>query len=416
MKKILLMFIILFQSYIYLQSQNLVSNPSFEKLNWCPNHYHDFYALNDCFYAIIGSPNVHNKCADLSSGASVPLNIFGYQYARTGNGYVSEAVITIFIELIDSTIIDSTSISEILGMNLKETLIKDYCYHCSFYVSLGNRVSNIATDAISMFLYTDSLPEPHGDIPEDSVIKFYPQITNPPGNIIDDTVNWVKIEGEFISNGGEKYIYIGDFKHLRDIHWKFTPYTDYLNGAYALYYIDDVSVYPCDAPVYFADAGKDTCISAGESVVLGSPGREEYLYWWSDGKRGIGNSGSITVSPTQTTTYYLVQKDFKFDETRDTVHIKVGNCLPLPPDYSAYDFAIYPNPNDGNFQVRFNRLVPEGAKLQLFDMLGRQIGEYLLTGNGNIAFLSIEVSKSLYYAKVVAPDLQTKSVKIVILK
>ena len=56
----------------------------------------------------------------------------------------------------------------------------------------------------------------------------------------------------------------------------------------------------------------------------------------------LDTTATLTVSPSQTTSYVLVQKDFKFDETRDTVTVSVGNC-PLP-DYSNLDFEIYPNP------------------------------------------------------------------------
>ncbi len=420
MRKIIFIFyfILLYQ---YSFAQNLVLSASFENPTNCPNNQDQITLLSGCFPII--TPNIFNSCADsLFMGcACVPSNFFGSQYPRTGQGYSGGGFANFGIDMNDSLIHDSTWVfMELLGMTLKSKLTPNKSYCASFFVSLANRLSNIAIDGISMLIISDSIPDLHWEPTLESVlIQFpkmeHPQINNPSGNIIDDTIKWIKIEGVFIAQGDEKFLYIGNFKRLKDIHWKIVPYTDHLAGCASYYYIDDVTVYPCDAPVYFADAGKDTCISSGESVVLGSPGREEYLYWWSDGKRGIGNSGSITVSPTQTTTYYLVQKDFKFDETRDSVTVRVGNCNGNP-DYSGESFQIYPNPNDGNFQVRFNRLVPEDAILQLFDMLGRQIGEYLLTGNGNIASLRIEVSKSLYYAKVVAPDFQTKSVKIVILK
>ena len=70
-----------------------------------------------------------------------------------------------------------------------------------------------------------------------------PQIENPSGNILSDTLNWVQINGEFYANGGEKYITIGNFKD--DAHTAFIQNT---NGTwiYSYYYIDDVSVIYCD--------------------------------------------------------------------------------------------------------------------------------------------------------------------------
>jgi len=420
-KKILLMFITLFQSYIYLQAQNLVLNPSFEELQSCPDNWFDFFVLKDCFPILTGSPDVFNICCDDSINAGVPSNFFGHQHPRTGDGYTGLALILLQLNLLDTTITDSSIFDEQFGMKLKNQLIQNKKYCVSFFVSLANRYTNIATDAISMLLLSDSLPIVYFSPPEDTIYArfpqiIHPQINNPSGNIIKDTLSWIKIEGEFIAQGDEKYLYIGNFKRLRDIHWEIVPYTDHLGGTESYYYIDDVAVYPCDAPVYIVDAGKDTCISLGESVVLGSPSREEYLYWWSDGKRAISNNGSITVTPTQTTTYYLTQKDFKFDETRDSVTVTVGNCNGSV-DYSHYDFAIYPNPNQGDFQVRFNTAVPDGAVLELYDLLGRKLAEYPLSGSGNIANINgVDIAAATYYATVTVPNVFKKSVKMVVIK
>ncbi len=395
MKKFLYLIGIIFIITVNSYSQNLVNNPSFEDIKTCPNDWFDFHVLEHCFHVLRGSSDVFNSCYTNTSllNAGVPSNKFGHQYPRTGEGYVGQCFIDLVIDLSDTTFLESDILCEQFGMTLKEELVENKKYCVNFYVSLANRHSTIATDAISMLILSDSLPLVYFSPPEDTIYSnfpqiMHPQINNPYGNIIKDTINWVKIEGEFIAQGGEKYLYISNFKRLGDINWDFVPYTDYFNGSYSYYYIDDVSVYLCDAPVYYANAGNDTCISAGESVVLGNPSLEEYLYWWSDGKRIIGNSGSITVKPTKTTTYYLRQKDFKFEESIDSVTVEVGDCLPIAGNGALF-FRIYPNPNDGNFQIRFNGLIPEGAKLQLFDILGRQVGEYLLVGDGNIANIQL---------------------------
>ncbi|MDY0216557.1 MAG: T9SS type A sorting domain-containing protein [Bacteroidales bacterium] len=404
-------------------SQNLIIDGSFENPTNCPIYQDDITLISNYFPVSI-SPNIFNFCCDSVNiiSATVPNNFFGSQYPRTGNGYVGQGFGIFYINMNDSAIIDSSFLlAEIIGISLTSNLISNISYCASFYVSLGNRRTNIAMDGISMLIISDSIPEFHWEPLLDSVLIQYPkmehpQINNPSGNIIDDTTNWIKIGGEFIAQGGEKYLYIGSFKPLNETHWKFIKPSEEFRETTANYFVDDVSVYPCDAPVYFADAGKDTCISLGESVVLGSPSREEYLYWWSDGKRAISNNGRITVTPTQTTTYYLTQKDFKFDETRDSVTITVGNCNGSV-DYSGYDFAIYPNPNIGDFQVRFNTAIPEGAVLELYDLLGRKIAKYILIGSDNIANISgVDVAPAIYYATVIVPNVFTKSVKMVIMR
>ncbi|HPB02347.1 MAG TPA: gliding motility-associated C-terminal domain-containing protein, partial [Bacteroidales bacterium] len=86
-------------------------------------------------------------------------------------------------------------------------------------------------------------------------------------------------------------------------------------------------IYPADAPVYAADAGGDQLLCMGESVALGSASRSQYLYWWYDEQGNlIDTTAQITVSPDSTTFYVLQQKDFKFDETSDTVVVYVSDC------------------------------------------------------------------------------------------
>jgi len=418
---ILFLFLSLYSTTNY--SQNLIIDGSFEYPTSCPIFQDNITVISGCFPVSI-TPNIFNSCCNYVNliSASSPYNFFGNQYPRTGNGYSGLGIGAFGIDMNDSIIHDSTWIfDELIGVSLKSTLIANKKYCARFYVSLGNRRTNIAMDGMSMLITSDSIPELHWEPLLDTVLMHYPQmehpqINNPSGNIIDDTLNWVKVEGEFVAQGDEKFLYIGNFKRLKDIHWKIVPYTDFLGGTEAYYYIDDVSVYPCDAPVYRANAGKDTCINSGESVTLGEPSRDEYLYWWSDGVRTISTNGSITVSPTQTTTYYLVQKDFKFDETRDSVTITVGNCETTP-NYSHFDFEIYPNPTNGEVNVRFNTKVPIGATMQLYDMLGQKVAEFPLTSTTNIATVNFgELATAVYHATVVVPDIFRKSVKLVVLR
>jgi gliding motility-associated-like protein len=95
----------------------------------------------------------------------------------------------------------------------------------------------------------------------------------------------------------------------------------------SIVFLDDVAIYPADAPVYAADAGGDRLFCRGESIALGSPSRSQYLYWWYDSNGNlIDTTAQIIVSPDSTTFYVLQQKDFKFDETSDTVFVYVSDC------------------------------------------------------------------------------------------
>ena len=419
MKKIIVIFLINFSFICY--AQNMVNNPSFEEYRLCPNEWSqienainwhnsvEYEFSSDYFHECMFTNTIIDACPECFME-----NIIKHS-PRTGEAFAGILTFSKFIP--------NFNYREAITNSLKEKLVSNKCYKISFYIKYFGfwninffKHVNSATNSIGMFIGYDSILYTSPPISE-NLFTHQPQI-NYKDSILKDSINWVKISGTFIANGGEQWITIANFLPDDSISIyllnSLMPYLD--TSDYRSYYlIDDVSVYPCDAPVYFADAGKDTCIKPGRSVTLGIPEREEYLYWWINGNTGdtISRQSQIVVNPQVTTTYILVQKDFKFDETRDSVTVTVGSCIGSP-DYRGVDFEIFPNPNNGNFQVRFNTSIPDGAVLQLQDMLGRVIGEYKLEGSGNAASLNIEVAQAIYCATVIIPNVFKKSVKIVV--
>ena len=312
---------------------------------------------------------------------------------------------------------------EAISGKLRSILIQNSCYLVSFYVRFSgyksiwyNNTLNYATNKISAFLSSDSIfylgP---GD---NSLFQLNPQI-NYHGPVLKDTTTWVKVEGSFVAQGNEQWIHITSFVPDDSVTVYMLPsLSNQIDSSFMIsyYLIDDVSVYPCDAQVYMAKAGRDTCVNAGNGLTIGTPRRNEYLYWWYDMQGNLlDTTATLTVSPTQTTSYVLVQKDFKFDETSDTVTVSVGNC-PLP-DYSNLDFEIYPNPCNEQVNIRFNAKIPEGTVLKLYDMIGQEVAQYPLAGTENIATVNLgNLATAIYHATVVVPDIFRKSVKLVVMR
>jgi gliding motility-associated-like protein len=275
-----------------------------------------------------GSSEYFNSCANIGS-CGVPANGFGFQFARTSNEYIGMGFFERTIEY-----------CEYSSGTLSESLQSSLCYTAQFFVSLST-YSSFAIDAIGMYFTTDSL------LFQLTPIEVTPHIANDSGNIISDTANWVKISGSFIASGGEKFFTIGRFKRNEYVNYEVViPYE-----GYSYYYIDDVAVWPCDAPVYTADGGgnRQVC-NAGDLITLGTHNLPEYEYYWFDADSNlIDTTATITVAPAEDCFYYLMVRDFKYDITWDTVRITMG-C-----EGSLYVPNIFSPNGDGNNDVLYVR-------------------------------------------------------------
>jgi gliding motility-associated-like protein len=312
---------------VNLIGQNLVYNPSFENLS-----------INCCDYPLGSSPffmlenwtNANNPAgyamADLSHRClscaipsySLPENApFGDQNPRTGDAFAGQFVFD-FINYPPMS-------SEYIQGEIQSPLQANITYTISFWVSLAALV-NYTYSNYSIY-FTNS------QLNENSLFLDYftPQITT--NSYITETEGWQNIKIQFTAQGGEKYFSFGTFLPYDQLDTIRIGCADYdslhPNSCYDVcyLYLDDVAIYPADAPVYEADAGGDQLLCIGESATLGSASRSQYLYWWYDEQGNlIDTTALITVSPDSTTFYVLQQKDFKFDETSDTVVVYVSDC------------------------------------------------------------------------------------------
>jgi gliding motility-associated-like protein len=146
-------------------------------------------------------------------------------------------------------------------------------------------------------------------------------------SIVTNEQIWSKITGSFESAGGELWLTIGVFAPEDSV--QFLPINPTGNST-GYYLIDDVALYPCDAPVDSARAGPDAFLCQGDSLILGTHDLPEYRYYWYVDSTLISNLSNPSVSPDTTTTYRLLVKDFKFDESWDSVTVRVVNCDTIP--------------------------------------------------------------------------------------
>ncbi len=241
MNKTVFYIIIVLLSFSTVAQQNLVPNPSFEEYSSCPTGNElgngQFTKCNDWWYPhspSIGSPDYFNACNDTIGGSNqgmvgVPSNFLGYQEAFHGDAYVGLDLFSY-----DTNILVIVA-KEMIQTKLIQSLKTCHQYHFSMYVSLANIVSHSAISigivlSSNMIYFTDFNPTP---------------ATWVNSSIIHDTLNWIKIEGEFIASGSEQYLTIGYFNEFNQSELLFNDSTT-INffGTYdSYYYIDSVSLY-----------------------------------------------------------------------------------------------------------------------------------------------------------------------------
>ena len=211
-------------------AQNLVLNPSFEDTIAClPSTY--VMPCRFWYTASNNTPDYFSEQPDFNCMIPAPQGTVGYQYARTGIAYVG--LFTFFNPPFNNQ-------REYIGGILSDTLKQGHEYCVSFYVSVAEEFKYV-TDGIGLYLSVDSAV----DYTINTNLPFIPQIENPSGNIIYDTLNWVQISGTYIANGGEKYFTIGNFKDDANTMIDSVNFNAPLSAYSAYLFIDDVSVIDC---------------------------------------------------------------------------------------------------------------------------------------------------------------------------
>ena len=231
MIKLALAFFLSFLALSAIGQQNLVPNPSFEEYTSCPDSYGDLPLAAPWFqpFILASSCELFAECCVSSTYCSVPSNTFGSQYGRTGKAYSGIGFWAADIE-----------VREYIEVKLMAPLKTGKKYCVEFYVSLGE-TCNYGIANIGAYFSPDSVLD---DPPlVNPLLPNTPQINNPNGPIIEKN-NWVLISEEFIADGGEQFMIIGNF--FSDANTTIQHTGDSSNMNYTYYYIDDVSVTCCD--------------------------------------------------------------------------------------------------------------------------------------------------------------------------
>ena len=224
--KLLVVFFLLNCSTLW--AQNLVINGDFETYIGCPGgiNGHGIQLAIPWVSALPSTPAYFNICSTIPY-YSVPINLdslSGYQWPHSGNGYAG------FNYYSPNGLVRWYALIE---LNASLTSGNSYCL--TFYVNLLN-YSQYGIDAIGA--HFSPVPDTC-TTPLFCLINVVPQVSNPSGNIIVDTLGWTKIEGCFTADGGEKYLTIGNFK--TDAQTQKAINRPSFSWS-TFYYLDDVSL------------------------------------------------------------------------------------------------------------------------------------------------------------------------------
>lgn len=208
-------------------SQNFVPNSSFENTSTCGFTMGDLSPCID-WEKIGGTADYYNGCVQSSDPGAPDVPTFTGQFSRSGIAMTG---------LFASERYYGDNLSEYIYAPLSSFLDSGVTYFVEFHVQLSNR-SNYGIGSLGA-LFTDTIPTHFNLNWVASRIYESPQIINSSLTSIIDYENWTKVSGNFIANGTEKYILIGNFVPDSISNMTNSGVTAY-DRSY--YYIDDVCV------------------------------------------------------------------------------------------------------------------------------------------------------------------------------
>lgn len=202
------------------QAQNLVTNPSFEELDFCPDGLSGIEAATS-WQSFRLTPDCYNECSE-HPASGVPSNHFSEScFPVDGEGYGGFVMISI-----------PSGFSEVLATELMEGLQIGQEYYVRFYVRRGiSPNDNCWTDHIgARFTMTD-----FQDWPQDETMP----ITNEAHVLYEGQVsgseNWVLVDGYFTADSAYTYLAIGNHFDLDSL----TISCDQTYPNYEAYYFVD---------------------------------------------------------------------------------------------------------------------------------------------------------------------------------
>ena len=323
-----------------------------------------------------------------SPAYTLPDNQWFYQHSRTGSGVA------------ECTFFWNSSATWKRGLartKLRTALTAGKTYCVKMYVNPCDKYLDTFTDGIQLYFDNGQL-DTIVAIDSSGVYPFVnPQVSNPSGNILSDTMNWTLVSGMFTATGNETFLTIGNFKTDSNTQRVINPATynatNPVNASALL--IDDVSVIEVNVSNWL----HDTSIVIGDSVYIGLPMYEvPDALWYDINMNYIGKGSGIKVKPVQWATQYIQAIDVCSSIRYDTMTVWAA-----PLSMSQYDDVImselntYPNPVSSLLFIESINSTHEEVSFGLYNTVGQLVKSGKVRTNKKTEVDLSDLSQGIYY-------------------
>jgi hypothetical protein len=361
---------------------NLIPDGSFEDtlVNW--RNTNTDGALKDWFQLV---PYTYiNKWWLLSSYPlahwGLPINGYVITYPKYGANAVN------MVPYYDSSKYSNhCGAQSLVRSKLRDTLIAGKAYCATIWATASEQLCFFFTNGLGLYFdngQLDTIQTKHYDT-TGRYTFVSPQLQCP--FVINDTANWMKIQGSFIANGTESYVTIGNFLTDSALLKVLEMTCGGTVGSYLQnILIDNVSLIPID----LKDWLQATYYPAGaDSIWVGLPNLDYADGKWYDINMNYLSTGPgfWLKGPLEAGKQYIHAIDvcgtFIYDTTT-LIQAPLG--VQEYGGASANQFFIYPNPTTNNFYIYKNNNASNDVSVSIFDITGKCIHKQnlkLINGN-----------------------------------
>lgn len=189
-------------------------------------------------------------------------------------------------------------------------------------------------------------------------------------------------------------------------------YTDYQNQLYdGLYRTTGTLTVAGNGSTYKVHQGAEVLMEAGEEIVL------------NDGFESEGEFQAIINPACNSFSEKWSSDNYSNEEQPSGIDYEVPNTFSEQINkkdeilHELVEFAIHPNPNNGNMNVEYEIPETETGTFEVYNMLGEKLFSYsLYSGKNTFSISRSDLREGIYFYRAIAGNKQIAADKIVIIK